>query len=182
MADARRAGGSRARLAVTRLAGFSSHPIVDSPTLTNAANNYDVVLSNHVLYYLPELTKTLDRLTGALAPAGVFTTAIAPRSNSLIEFWTRGFGFLGREIPYNISEDVEASLEQLGAAYRKTQVPYELIFPDTDENRMRIIRFLLAEHLAEIPHRPLLDFFDQYADSGRIHIRTSCDHYTVRSP
>ena len=101
---------------------------------------------------------------------------------SLIEFWTRGFGFLGREIPYNISEDVEGSLEQLGAAYRKTQVPYELIFPDTDENRMRIIRFLLAEHLAEIPHRPLLDLFDQYADSGRIHIRTSCDHYTVRSP
>ena len=169
------------RLAVTRLASLSGHPLVDSPTLPSGASSFDVVLSNHMLYYLPELTKTLDRLIGALAPSGVFTTAIAPRSNALIEFWTLGFGLLGRQIPYNISEDVEASLQQLGATYRKEQVPYELIFPDSEENRMRIIRFLLADYLGELPHGPLLELFDQYADAGRIHIRTDCDHYTVRS-
>jgi trans-aconitate 2-methyltransferase len=173
---------SARRQAVARLASLSEHPFVDSAALPIGASGFDVVLSNHVLYYVPGLTKTLDGLIGALAPSGVFVAAIAPRSNALIEFWTRGFGLLGREIPYNISEDVETSLQQLGAAYRRMQVPYELIFPDTDENRMRIIRFLLAERLAEIPHRPLLDLFDQYADSGRIHIRTSCDHYTIRSP
>jgi SAM-dependent methyltransferase len=170
------------RHAVARLACSSGHLIVDLPSLpADAAGRFDVVLANHCLYYVPELQNQLAALIGALSPAGVFVTAIAPRSNALIEFWTRGFGLLGREIPYNISEDVEAALEQLGAAYEKQQVPYELIFPDSEENRMRIIRFLLAEHLAEMPLGPLLDLFDQYAHSGGINIRTTCDHYAIRA-
>jgi SAM-dependent methyltransferase len=172
-----------ARLAaVARLARSSEHPIVDAPALpTNTAGRFDVVLANHCLYYVSELKQQLASLIGARSPGGVFTTAIAGRANALIEFWIRGFGLLKREIPYNISEDVEAALQQQGAAYEKQPVPYELTFPDSEENRMRIIRFLLAEHLAQIPRRPLLDVFDQHAKSGRIMIRTECDHYTVRA-
>ena len=90
--------------------------------------------------------------------SGIFVTAIAARTNALIEFWIIGFRLLGREIPYNTSEDVETALQELGADYQKQQVAYELTFPDTEENRMRIIRFLLADHLAQMPHRPLLGF------------------------
>jgi hypothetical protein len=75
---------------------------------------------------------------------------------------------------------VEAALQQLGAAYRKQEVPYQLAFPDTEENRMRILRFLLANHLGQIPPRPLLGLFDQYAHSGWITIHTASDHYTIR--
>jgi hypothetical protein len=69
----------------------------------------------------------------------------------------------------------------LGAGYQKQQVAYELTFPDTEENRMRIIRFLLADHLAKMPHRPLLEWFDRYSRAGEIHIRTESDHFTIRS-
>jgi len=172
---------SARRQAVARLSGYSDRPAVDSATLPGGTTGgFEIVLANHVLYYVPELQRQLAGLIDALSPSGVFVTAIAARTNALIEFWIAAFRLLGQEIPYNTSEDVEAELQQSGAAYEKRKVPYELAFPDTKENRMRIIRFLLAEHLAAMPHRPLLDLFDQYALSGWIKVRTASDHFTIR--
>jgi trans-aconitate methyltransferase len=171
---------SQRHQAVTRLAGYTEHPVVDSAALPDAAvPRFDIVLANHVLYYVPELRTQLARLIGALSPAGVFVTAIAARSNALIEFWVAGFRSLGREVPYNTSEDVEAALRTLGTVYQKQEVAYDLTFADTEVNRMCILRFLLAEHLAQMPPRPLLDMFDRYAHVGRIEIRTTCDHFTI---
>jgi SAM-dependent methyltransferase len=173
---------SARRQAVARLAGYTDTPVVSSPTLASGANaGFDVVLANHVLYYVPELRSQLARLIDALRPEGVFVTAIASTANALVEFWTTGFRLAGRDVPYNTSEDVEAALEQLGAVYQKEQVGYRLEFPDTEANRMRIIRFLLADHLALMPHRPLLDLFDRHALSGSIKIQTASDHFTIRS-
>jgi trans-aconitate 2-methyltransferase len=172
---------SARRQAVARLAGYSEHPVVDSTTLTyDTISRCDIVLANHVLYYVPELQNQVARLIKALGPAGVFVTAIAARSNPLIGIWISAFRLLGREIPYNTSEDVEVALELLGATLRKQQVSYELAFPDTEANRTRILRFLLAEHLAQLPIRPLMDLFDRYVDAGWIRIQTASDHYTIR--
>jgi trans-aconitate 2-methyltransferase len=173
---------SARRQALARLAHSSGNPIIDSAALPNGmTGSFDIILANHVLYYVPQLGSQLSALIDALASAGAFVAAIAPRANALIQFWITGFRLLGREIPYHMSEDVEFALRQLGTAYQKQQVAYELAFPDTEENRMRIIRFLLADHLAQIPRRPLLDLFDQYANSGWIKIRTASDHFTIRS-
>src|SRR5262245_5959062 len=170
------------RQAVARVAAHTEHPVVDAAALPGGIGaGFDVVLANHVLYYVPELRSLLAGLIAALSPSGVFVTAIAPRANALVEFWLAVFRSLGRDSPYNTSEDVEAALRDLGAAYQKQSVPYQVTFPDTEENRMRILRFLLAEHLAQMSQRPLLELFDQYADSGRIDMRTACDHFTIRS-
>jgi SAM-dependent methyltransferase len=172
---------SARRQAVVRLAGHTEHPVADSAALPEGVvASFDVVLANHVLYYVPDLRGQLAGLVGALAPAGVFVTAIASRTNALIEFWIVAFRLLCKEIPYNTSEDVEVALQEMEAEYQKQEVPYRLTFPDSEENRMRIIRFLLAEHLAQLPHRPLLDLFDKYEHSGRIDIRTASDHFTIR--
>jgi trans-aconitate 2-methyltransferase len=169
------------RLAVGRLAACSDHPVVDWPALPGGTKDgFDVVLANHVFYYVPALPTQLAALVDAMTPQGIFVTAIAARTNALVEFWLAGFRLLGREAPYNTSEDVEAALQQSGAAYQKQAVPYRLEFPDTEANRMRILRFLLAEHLGQMPHRPLLEMFDQYASSGRITMQTASDHYTIR--
>jgi trans-aconitate 2-methyltransferase len=173
---------SARRQAVTRLAGYTEHPVVESATLpSGATGSFEIVLANHVFYYVPEVQSQLARLIDALSPTGVFVTAIASRTNALIEIWIAGFRLLGRDIPYNTSEDVEAGLKQLGVAHQKQPVPYQLVFPDTEANRMRILRFLLAEHLGQMPHRPLLALFDRYADSGWIKMHTASDHFTVRS-
>lgn len=169
------------RQALARLAPFTAAPIADSDGLPcDLGEGFDVVLSNHALYYVTDLEGTLSRLIGALAPTGVLLAAVAARTNALIEFWIAGFKLMGREVPYNTSEDVERVLQALGANYAKRQVAYRLSFPDTDENRMRIIRFLLADHLAHMPLSPLLQMFDRYSHGGRIEIHTDSDHFTLR--
>jgi trans-aconitate 2-methyltransferase len=173
---------SARRQAIARLAAHTEHPVVDAATLPDGiAEGFDVVLANHVFYYVPELRNQLARLIDSLTSSGIFVTAVAPRTNALIEFWIAGFHLLGCEIPYNTSEDVESALQVLGADYLKREVAYELTFPDTEENRMRIIRFLLADHLAKMPHRPLLDWFDRFSSAGAINIRTASDHFTIRA-
>lgn len=169
------------RQAVSRLAGFTQRPVTELATLpVGLSERFDFVIANHVFYYVADLKDQLKRLIDALTPTGLFLTAIAGRTNALIEFWTIGFGFLNRTVPYNTSEDVETALQQLGADYQKQSIAYELTFPDSEENRMRIVRFLLANHLAQMPLRPLLDLFDKYRDANRIVIRTACDHFAIR--
>jgi SAM-dependent methyltransferase len=170
------------REAAPRLAPFTGSAIVESAALPPGIHGrFDVVLANHCLYYVPDLPGHLTKLLEALSAGGIFAAAVAGRTNALIGFWIAGFRLLGREIPYHTSEDVEAALLALGADYQKQSVAYELTFPDTEENRMRVIRFLLSDHLAQIPCRPLLDMFDQYSRADRIEIRTASDHFTVRS-
>jgi len=169
------------RQAVSRVAGFTQSPVTELAMLpAGLSDRFDIVIANHVFYYVDNLKDQLKGLIGALAPTGMFLTAIAGQTNALIEFWIVGFGLLNRSIPYNTSEDVEQALQQLGADYQKQLISYELAFPDSEENRMKIIRFLLANHLAQMPQRPLLDLFDKYRDAGRIVIRTDCDHFMIR--
>jgi SAM-dependent methyltransferase len=169
------------REAVARLASFTASPLVESPALPiGLSERFDIVLANHVFYYVPNLDDTLGKLITALAPTGVGLVAISPRTNVLRKFWIAAFKLLGREMPYNASEDIEVALQTLNANYEKYPVPYELSFPDSIENRMRIIRFLLADHLAELPQQLLLEWFDQYSHAGRIEIQTESDHYTLR--
>lgn len=167
--------------AVARLGRFADSPLAESSALPNAFDQgFDVVLANHVFYYVPDLRDTLRRLIAALAPTGVFLMAIAPRTNAMCEFGERCFKLMGREMPYNTSEDIEAALQSLNAAYDKQHVPYQLSFADSRESRMQILRFLLADHLTRLPGHQLLDWFDQYSVAGRVEIHTETDHYTLR--
>jgi trans-aconitate 2-methyltransferase len=172
---------SARRKAAAQLAGFTAAPIVAHGTLTDGlTGDFEVILANHVLYYVADLPGQLTRLIGLLSDSGVFLTAIAPRTNALIKFWIAAFGWLGREVPYHTSEDVETALQKLGADYQKHSVAYELTFPDTPENRQRIIRFLLADHLSQLPLERLFALFDRYSTGGRINVQTASDHFTIR--
>ncbi|MBN9519404.1 methyltransferase domain-containing protein [bacterium] len=169
--------------AVARLAGTTAHPVTAAAALPDGtAGGFDAVLANHSLYYVPELPVRVAALAGAVAPGGAFVTAVAPRANVLVGFWIAAFRTLGMEVPYHTSEDVAAALRAAGAGYETESVAYEWAFPDTAENRWRILRFLLADYLDRLAPGPLLALFDPYADTGRIRIHTASDHYTVRRP
>src|SRR4029079_2917081 len=129
-----------------------AHPIEAWPALpVGRADCFELAVSNHVLYYVPDLDSVLGQILSALAPGGRFVTAIAGRDNALIQVWVKAFALLGRPIPYNIAEDVEAWLQQRGQPYDRQQVRYELTFPDSEQNRLKILRFLLSEHLKALP-------------------------------
>jgi trans-aconitate 2-methyltransferase len=167
--------------AVERLGTMTDAPIRAWDTLpTGSERAFDLILSNHVLYYVPELPATLDRIVRALDQRGLFLTAIAGRDNALVDLWFRGFPLIGRPVPYNTAEDVQAALAGLDVAYQSREVGYTLSFPDTEEYRLKILRFLFGEHLADLPRAELMGFFEAYVSAGRVEMRTGNVQYYVR--
>jgi len=168
--------------AASALAGFTTSPIRSSAMLLpDAARSFDLILSNHVLYYVADLDTSVPAIVEALAPGGIFQTAIAGHDNPLIQFWVAAFAMLGRPVPYHTAESVAAVLDRHHITAATNTVPYDLVFPDSPENRARILRFLLAEHYALLPGADLLRLFDPYASSGTITIKTSSHHFVVNA-
>lgn len=166
--------------AARRLAEFSRRPIESLESLPSADGpRFDLVVSNHALYYVDDLGATLGRLTGSLAPGGRLVLAIAGWDNALLQLWKVGFAMLGRPVPYHAAEDVEATLTRQGVEIRKSKACYLLRFPDTVENRLRILRFLFADHLREITPQRLLGEFDRYVRADHVDVDTHSYHFTV---
>ena len=133
--------------AAERLGAMTSRPIRAWDALPAGSEGaFDVILSNHALYYVPELEEALDRLVRALAPRGLLLTAVAGRDNALVDLWFRGFPLVGRPVPYHTAEDVGEALGRRGRAFERRDVHYDLNFPDTEANRLKILRFLFGEH------------------------------------
>jgi len=168
-------------LAARRLARFTARPIADFDTWPVEAGQFDVVLSNHVLYYVDDLDRAVGQLLRAIAAGGILLTAIAPWESALLRLWQAGFAQLGRPVPYFGAEEVAAALQQAGAEFRETQAHFQLAFSDARENRLKILRFLFANYLAELPLDALIGEFDQYREADRIVIPMHSCHFTVRA-
>jgi trans-aconitate 2-methyltransferase len=162
------------RQAVARLQGLAGEPVAAWPQMPpDLEARFDLVLSNHALYYVVDLDDTLRWLRGALAPGGLFLAGIAGQDNVLIQMWNRCFALIGIPVPHRTAEDVEAALARLGQPCRKEAVPYQLAFPDTEGNRLKIMRFLLGDYYFQVLPRDMLDLFEPYARDGRIDIQTA---------
>jgi len=167
--------------AVEQLRGILDRPIRAWGALPDRkAAAFDLILSNHVLYYVPELEATLGRIIGSLDRDGLFLTAIAGRDNSLVDLWYRSFAIIGRPVPYQDAGHVQAALERLGHPFETVKVNYSLEFPDTEANRLSILRFLLGQHLAEMPMAEILDLFSPYVFHGRVVMHSGNLQYYVR--
>ncbi len=137
------------------------------------------MLANHVFYYVLNLDKVLSDIFRALTTGGLFLTAIAGQKNTLIQFWNYCFALIGKTVPYHTAEDLEITLAKQGKVYRKQDIWYELIFPDSEENRLRILRFLLGSYFDEVPRQAMVDLFNPYAHAGRIVIQTVHEQFVI---
>jgi trans-aconitate 2-methyltransferase len=167
--------------ALARLQPMISRPIAAHSAIPDRDfGPFDTIVSNHVLYYVTDLEATLARLCALRAPTGVFAAALAGNDNDLIQMWHDGFALLGQRMPYNVADDVIALLGHIGIPHETRVVPYDLEFEDNRENRMKIVRFLFAQHLKVLPIDSLAALFDPFAQNGRIVIRTVDTHVAVR--
>ena len=167
--------------AVERLRPLTAYPVPAWPELPpNLEACFDLVLANHVLYYVPNLDDTVAALTRALAPAGLFLAAVAGQRNTLIQFWHHCFGLIGKSVPYHTAEDVEAALARRPISYSKEDVKYELFFPDSAANRLTIVRFLMGSYFRQVPRQAMLDLFNPYAIDGRIAMQITHEHFVIR--
>ncbi len=170
------------RQAVERLQPLTTHPINAWPEIPSELGaRFDLVLANHVFYYVSNLDDVVATIHGALAPSGLFLAAIAGPRNTLIQFWNHCFALIGKPVPYNTAEDFELALERQKVVYCKEEVQYELAFPDAEENRLSICRFLMGSYYPEVPRQAMVDLFNPYALDGKIAMSITHEHFVVRS-
>jgi len=62
--------------------------------------------------------------------------------------------------------------------YQRESVAFTIAFPDSTENRLKILRFLFGKLLIALPQAPLLQFFDPYVEAGEIRIDT-CHYFYI---
>jgi trans-aconitate 2-methyltransferase len=168
------------RHAAEHLAVFTSHPVQAWPRLPkDTAAAFDLVIANHVFYYVVELREHVERLVRALDAVGLLVTSIAGQHNALIQLWNACFEILGMPVPFHTAEDLEAVLAALGLRYERRDIRYELAFPDTTAHRVHFLRFLLGSYFDEAHVDSMLAFFEPYRKEGRIVMQPVHEQYSV---
>ncbi|MCB9306118.1 MAG: class I SAM-dependent methyltransferase [Lewinellaceae bacterium] len=169
--------GETARLeAAQRLGAFTKHPITHFASLPDAVDEpFDLILSNHALYFVPDLAATVRFFTNHCKAGGKCLLAMSGKENALIQCWARGFQAIGAPIPYFTGDDLFELLQAQQVPFHREKVDFSIDFPDSTENRMKILRFLFGPQLPLFPESVLLDFFEPYRSKG--HIRIDTGHY-----
>lgn len=169
------------RQAVARLQAFTRTPVAAWPTLPAPNDSsFDCILSNHVLYYVPNLAETVDRLRQLLAPQGRFLTTMGDRENGFSKLVRRLYAGIGLAYPHQEAEELEAVLAASGQAYRKIRVDDVLRFPDTPDNRLVLLRFMLGDFFARLDRAVCLAALDAWAEAGDIVLRTFHFLFVIR--
>ncbi len=75
--------------------------------------------------------------------------------------------------------DLAEILARVGATYDLTDVHYRLTFPDVEENRLRILRFLLGNYFLQIPRPAMLSLFDAFSDGRMVMMELVHVHFTI---
>ncbi len=142
------------------------------------ATSFDLILANHSIYYLtaPEVLDLADRV----APDGMLLVALQDTRSALAKIWLESCKLSGEAFPFLLSDDVEQLFRQHNIPFDREIVAYRIEFPDTAENRYRVLHFLFGTYLDRIPKEQALAFFDPHMHAGAIRIDTEYPHLIVR--
>jgi len=169
------------REAVRRLQSRTAHPIPSWPSLPpDLTGRFDLVLANHVFYYVPNLEELILNIVRATSDGGVLIAAMAGQENRLIQFWNHCFALLGKPVPFNTAEDLESVAIRHDLNHQQKEVSYELSFPDSEANRLSIMRFLLGVHFNDVPRKAMLDLFNPYSAGGNTTLRITHRHFVIK--
>lgn len=144
------------------------------------SESFHLIIANHTLYYVPDLTQTVARLLATLRSDGLFLVTLASDKDALVQYWYNQFRRLGMKVPYNVHSDLVQVLKSIGASYRIQEIPSQLDFEDTTENRTKIAHFLLGEYL-EKAGTAALTYFDRYLHHKRISMPEYGDLFIISS-
>lgn len=121
----------------------------------NLANNnihykFDLIISNHVLYYVTDLDATMDSFFKSLAPNGKIIISLAEKNHGLCNLLQSFCDLKGATYPYYIASDLISYLKRNSINYEIFPVLSELRFKNTSENINKIIRFVLSDKYAQL--------------------------------
>jgi len=166
------------RQAVASLQAFTERPIRAWPELpTEEDGPFDVVLANHVLYYVIDLADTVARIRRVLADDGIFLTTMGDHGNAFSQWSDQVYAALHVTPPHYLAPDLETILTDAGQPFEKTTITYDLGFPDSAANRILLLRFMLGQNFDRLPPNQLLALLDPHTADGRVAVRTY--HYQL---
>lgn len=154
-------------MAKQRVAEFSTSRVKTAQTLAELkGGKFDLITSNHALYYVRNMEATLRELFALLRSEGRAALLLGGEKNQLCRLWLEAWK--GRALPYYLAKDVESALVRWGKSYEERLVQSVLDFPDTRENRMKILRFLFADKLEVLDVEALVESMNPWQREGRM--------------
>jgi SAM-dependent methyltransferase len=159
--------------ALSRIQSFSKTPVLAWSYLpSDRKDSFDLVLANHVLYYVNDIVEILEQVLESIKMGGLFIVTMGGSENALGKIIEQSFAMIEEPVPYHLAEELELILVGRGYKFQKHQVNYEVIFHDREENRFTMLHFLLGENIGRMDLEKLPKLFDQYALAGKIVIQT----------
>lgn len=131
-----------------------------SHDLKGIDQNYNLILANHVLYYVDDLRATLMKLMASLAYGGRMILTLSRFDHPLTRLVDSLAQFKGQTSPFYSSVQLFHILYQYGFYYETYDVPSVLRFQNTEKNRNQIVNFALGAN-QDLYHASIVNnFFD----------------------
>jgi len=165
--------------AANALSPFAERFIESVPYISSLeGKEFDFILANHSLYFLTE--QEVADLLRRVAPERMMIAALLHHDNALAQIWLKACVLMNEEFPFIFAETVENVLRDQRASYEREMVGYKIEFPDTGDNRYRVLHFLFGAYLNKIPKEQALGLFDPHRTADKIRIETEYPHLIVR--
>lgn len=134
---------------------------------------FDLITSKHALYYVKDLRSTVSALCCRLKPGGLAIFILGGKENHLSGLWESAYAAWNLPVPYYRAEDVAIEIEAAGFPFETRTVNSMLRFPDSQENRLKILRFLFTGNTAGMAPESLLPLLDPMKQGGDIVIEST---------
>jgi SAM-dependent methyltransferase len=162
-----------------KVAGFTAGEVAAATSPEELEGAFDLITSKHALYYVKDLRSTLRALGGLLKPGGLALFILGGKENHLSGLWESAYAARNLPVPYYRAEDLACEIEAAGFPFETRRVTSTLRFPDSQENRLKILRFLFAGNSAGLTPESLLPLLDPMKQDGDIVIGSICSLFLV---
>jgi len=163
-----------------RLRPLASRVVVAGLDIEGTGNDrFDLIIANHSLYYVAEPTATAAALLRRLAPGGRLIAPLLDHANALAGIWRAAYGAAKMRFPFMLAEQLEAILDRMGFASKRETISYKIAFPDHEEAKRRILRFLLDADSERLPTAQVNALFEAYRREDMVVIATTYPHLVV---
>jgi len=162
-----------------KVTGFTSSEIAVATSLEDLDGEFDLITSKHALYYVKDLRSTVRALCGLLKPGGLAMFLLGGKENHLGGLWESAYASWNLPVPYYRAEDVALEIAAAGFSGETHTVNSRLRFPDSRENRLKILRFLFTGNTAGMAPESLLPLLDPMRQDGDIVIGSTTSLFLV---
>ncbi|KPJ68092.1 MAG: hypothetical protein AMJ43_01425 [Coxiella sp. DG_40] len=131
-------------------------------------NSLDLILVNHVLYYVKDLNETVTKLLNKLNSNGKLWIVIGNDKNTLIKLWKEIFVRFMEDSPYFLKEDLEKVLTGKEVCILESEVNSIFEFENTVENRGKMMRFLLGKYATLIKDEVIRKMTESYEKGNHL--------------